>query len=213
MAGSTSTLSVDISNSLLTTVTWTAYYANTTDTFGTLASPTRTQIATGTFTVSSTLTRYSAQISIPAAATTGIEVVLTVGAQTSGTWVVGNIMLEESSIATSFDYRPYGTELALCQRYFETVGKDGTGSVLLPNGCATAASQQVNATLVYKVTKRDTPQVTKVGTWTMTNMTGQPNVTFAGVDSVLFYANATAAGQAFGQNIGAGLYVTIAAEL
>jgi hypothetical protein len=119
MAGSTATLSVDISNSLLTTVTWTAYYANTTDTFGTLASPTRTQIATGTFTVSSTLTRYSTQISIPAAATTGIEVVFTVGAQTSGTWVVGNIMLEESSIATSFDYRPYGTELALCQRYFE----------------------------------------------------------------------------------------------
>jgi hypothetical protein len=213
MAGSTSTLSVDISNSLLTTVTWTAYYANTTDTFGTLASPTRTQIATGTFTVTSTLTRYSAQISIPAAATTGIEVVLTVGAQTSGTWVVGNIMLEESSIATNFDYRPYGTELALCQRYYETVGIDSVAGVLLPNGCATAAGQQVNSTLVYKVTKRDTPQVTKVGTWTMTNMTGQPNVTFAGVDSVLFYANATAAGQAFGQNIGSGRYVTIAAEL
>jgi len=83
MAGSTATLSLDISNSLLTTVTWTAYYANTADTFGTLASPTRTQIATGTFTVTSTLTRYSTQISIPAAATTGIEVVLTVGAQTS----------------------------------------------------------------------------------------------------------------------------------
>jgi hypothetical protein len=126
MAGSTATLSVDISNSLLTTVTWTAYYANTANTFGTLASPTRTQIATGTFTVSSTLTRYSAQISIPAAATTGIEVVLTVGAQTSGTWVVGNIMLEESSIATSFDYRPYGTELALCQRYYESSFPIGT---------------------------------------------------------------------------------------
>jgi len=118
MAGSTATLSVDISNSLLTTVTWTAYYANTTNTFGTLASPTRTQIATGTFTVSSTLTRYNTQISIPAAATTGIEVVFTVGAQTSGTWVVGNVQLEESSIATSFDYRSYPTELAMCQRYF-----------------------------------------------------------------------------------------------
>ena len=117
MAGSTAILSLDISNSLLTTVTWTAYYANTADTFGTLASPTRTQIATGTFTVTSTLTNYSTQISIPAAATTGIEVVLTVGAQTSGTWVVGNIQLEKGSTATSFDYRPYGTELALCQRY------------------------------------------------------------------------------------------------
>jgi hypothetical protein len=119
MAGSSATLSVNLSNSLLTTVTWTAYYATTADTFGTLASPTRTQIATGTFTVTSTLTNYSTQISIPAAATTGIEVVFTVGAQTSGTWVIGNIQLEESSVATSFDYRPYGTELALCQRYYQ----------------------------------------------------------------------------------------------
>jgi hypothetical protein len=126
MAGSTATLSLDISNSLLTTVTWTAYYANTANTFGTLASPTRTQIATGTFTVTSTLTRYSTQISIPAAATTGIEVVLTVGAQTSGTWVVGNIQLEESSIATSFDYRSYGTEFAMCQRYYQTSYDYGT---------------------------------------------------------------------------------------
>ena len=46
LAGTTATLSVDLSNSLLTTVTWTAFYANTADTFGTLASPTRTQIAT-----------------------------------------------------------------------------------------------------------------------------------------------------------------------
>jgi len=118
LAGSTATLSVNISNSLLTTVTWTAYYANTADTFGTLASPTRTQIATGTFTVTSTLTNYSTNISIPAAATTGVEIVFTVGAQTSGTWVVGNIQLEKGSTATSFDYRPYGTEFALCQRYY-----------------------------------------------------------------------------------------------
>jgi hypothetical protein len=119
MAGSTATLSVNLSNSLLTTVTWTASYATTTaDTFGTLASPTVTQIATGTFTVTSTLTNYSAQITIPAAATTGLQIVFTVGAQISGTWVIGNVQLEESSIATSFDYRPYQTELALAQRYY-----------------------------------------------------------------------------------------------
>lgn len=118
MAGTTATLSVDLANSLLTTVTWTAFYANTADTFGTLASPTRTQIATGTFTVNSTVTRYSATINIPAAATTGIEVVFTVGAQISGTWTIGNVQLEEGAIATAFDYRPYGTELQLCQRYY-----------------------------------------------------------------------------------------------
>jgi hypothetical protein len=119
LAGTNATLAVDISNSLLTTVTWTAWYANTADTFGTLASPTRTQIATGTFTVTSTNTRYSTTIAIPAAATTGIEIEFSVGAQTSGTFKIGRVQLEPGSIATPFEFRPYGTELASCQRYYE----------------------------------------------------------------------------------------------
>ena len=116
LAGSTCTLSVNMSNSLLTTVTWTASYATSANTWSA-----KTQIATGTFTVTGTLANYSAQISVPAAATTGIEILFTVGAQTSGTWVIGNAQLEESSVATTFDYRPYGTELALCQRYYYRV--------------------------------------------------------------------------------------------
>jgi hypothetical protein len=119
LAGSTATLSVDISNSLLTTVTWTAYYANTTDTFGTLASPTVTSIATGSFTVTSTVTRYNAQISIPSAATTGLQIVFTVGAQTSGAWVIGNVQLEPGSVATPFERPLYSKQLADCQRYYQ----------------------------------------------------------------------------------------------
>ena len=69
LAGQTATLSVNLANSVLTTVTWTASYANTADTFGTIGTPTKTQIATGTFTVTSTLTQYTTNISIPAAAT------------------------------------------------------------------------------------------------------------------------------------------------
>ena len=118
LASTTATLSVDLANSLLTSVTWTAFYANTADTFGTLASPTRTQIATGTFTVTSTVTRCSTNISVPAAATTGIEIVFTVGAQTSGTWTIGNVQLEPGTVATPFERRSYGQELALCQRYY-----------------------------------------------------------------------------------------------
>jgi hypothetical protein len=117
--GSVATLSVDLSNSLLTTVTWTAWYANTADTFGTLALPTRTQIATGTFTVNSTLSRYSTQISIPSAATTGIEIEFSVGAQTSGTWVIGNAQLEKGSVSTTFEQRPIGIEFNLCERYYQ----------------------------------------------------------------------------------------------
>jgi len=128
LAGSTATLSVDLSNSLLTTVTWTASYANTANTFGTLASPTVTSIATGTFTVNSTLTRYNVNIAIPSAATTGIQIELSVAAQTSGTWNIGNVQLEPGPVATPFEQRPIGMELALCQRYYYRIyAITGTG--------------------------------------------------------------------------------------
>jgi hypothetical protein len=118
LSGATANLSVDLSNSLLTTVTWVASYANTADTFGSLASPTVTQIATGTFTVTASLARYSVNIAIPAAATTGVQIEFSVGAQVSGTWVVGNAQLEPGTVATPLSQRPIGFELALCQRYF-----------------------------------------------------------------------------------------------
>jgi len=39
---------------------------------------------------------------------------------TSGaTWYVTGVQLEKGSQATAFDYRDYGTELQLCQRYYE----------------------------------------------------------------------------------------------
>jgi hypothetical protein len=125
LAGQTCTLSVSIANSVLTTVTWTASYATTADTFGTIGTPTKTQIATGTFTVSSTLTRYTANISVPAAATTGVEILFTVGAQTSGTWQVGNVQFEAGSIATPFERRLFPQEMNLCMRYFENSSGNG----------------------------------------------------------------------------------------
>lgn len=172
LAGATATLSVDLANSLLTTVTWTAYYANTTDTFGTLASPTRTQISTGTFTVNSTVTRYNTQISIPAAATTGIEIVFTVGAQISGTFTIGNVQLEESNIATTFDYRSYGTELNLAQRYFEKIGGTTAADIYYIGGGTSGYNFSTTIGMVYK---RVAPTVAVVGTWTVVTC-NQPSV-------------------------------------
>ena len=152
-AGTTATLSVDLANSLLTTVTWTAFYANTADTFGTLASPTRTQIATGTFTVNSTVTRYSTNISVPAAATTGIEIVFTVGAQTSGTWTIGNVQLEPGTVATPLERRSYGQELALCQRYYQEVAGDYAGYLVQNDSVfwttSFCVSMRVSPTIVF----------------------------------------------------------------
>jgi hypothetical protein len=179
LAGTTATLSVDLANSLLTTVTWTAWYANTADTFGTLASPTRTQIATGTFTVNSTLTRYSTQISIPAAATTGIEVEFSVGAQTSGTWTIGRAQLEIGSVATPFEHRPYGTELQLAQRYYE-VQSISSGDALLYY--SSGAGNIFNGSYSYAVPKRSatTAQVLSGPTYTnCSNLVILPESTLA----------------------------------
>lgn len=164
LANTTATLSVDLANSVLTSVTWTAYYATTANTFGTLASPTRTQIATGTFTVTSTVTRYSTQISIPSDATTGIEIVFTVGAQTSGTWTIGNVQLEPGSVATPFERRSYGFELALCQRYFQYFGA-GTSGQEETSTTFTIAGQ-------FQAPMRAAPTATYIGSTFSTRITG-----------------------------------------
>jgi hypothetical protein len=154
LANTTATLSCYISNSLLTTVTWTAYYANTADTFGSLASPTVTQIATGTFTVTSSRTQYSAQIAIPSAATTGIQIVFTVGAQTSGTWIIDTIQLEKGTQATSFDYRNISNELVMCKRYYTRSTEAWT---------VISAAPFMNIPLNVTMRTTCTPSVTKTG--------------------------------------------------
>jgi hypothetical protein len=43
------------------------------------------------------------------------------------TWYVTGVQLEKGSTATSFDYRPYGTELQLCRRYARLLGDGLSG--------------------------------------------------------------------------------------
>jgi hypothetical protein len=66
----------------------------------------------------------------------GITGTITAGTNTNiefNTGTCGNVQLEVGSTATSFDYRPYGTELALCQRYYFKI-KPASNSTLNPAG-------------------------------------------------------------------------------
>jgi hypothetical protein len=164
-AGSTVTLSVMMSNSLLTSVSWTAYYANAENNWS--AS---TEIATGTWTLNSTLTSNNAQISLPANAANGVWIVFTIGAQTSGTWKIGQVQLEKGSTATSFDYRPYGTELALCQRYYY-VGPTCTYGYPSPSSGGYASIIRYD----FKVTMRASATVTTTYS-SQSNVSGTPGV-------------------------------------
>jgi hypothetical protein len=69
---------------------------------------------------------------------------------------VTGVQFEKGSTATSFDYRPYGTELALCQRYCEI----GDVNVIAAYIVATV----VVGSTSFKVTKRATPTLTYSGT-------------------------------------------------
>jgi hypothetical protein len=66
---------------------------------------------------------------------------------------IARVQLESGSVATPFEQRSIGEELALCQRYFQD-------SRLGLQGTATAASQVVTASCLYPVQMRDTPTIT-----------------------------------------------------
>ena len=58
-------------------------------------------------------------------------------AVSGATFYITGVQLERGSTASSFEYRPYGTELALCQRYFPAfTAQSGTVGPLPGNGTA-----------------------------------------------------------------------------
>ena len=78
---------------------------------------------------------------------------------TSGaTFYITGVQLEKGSTATSFDYRPYGTELQLCQRYFCKSAPIGTA--ILSSGLGSFVSSAVEVTTTFPVLMRTTPTVT-----------------------------------------------------
>jgi len=113
------------------------------------------------------------------------------------TFYITGVQLEKSPTATSFDYRPYGTELALCQRYYEktynqslAIGTaDDTSAVW--GSVNTADTTMFPLAYAYKATKRTAPTVTVYNSITGTVNTfqaGGTNYTVSGTygsDAVL----------------------------
>jgi hypothetical protein len=86
---------------------------------------------------------------------------------TGGTKLVSNsgatmyftgVQLEKGSTATPFEQRLYGTELSLCQRYYQQYGGDDLYAPVAPLGIASGATD-VKCIFVFPVQMRATPSV------------------------------------------------------
>lgn len=79
---------------------------------------------------------------------------------TSGEYVeISEVQMEIGKVATPFEYRLYGEELALCQRYFEKLATNGENDANRYNGIAWATNN-LNVFIPFQVAKRVAPTVT-----------------------------------------------------
>jgi hypothetical protein len=76
-------------------------------------------------------------------------------ATNGATFYITGVQLEKGSTATSFDYRPYGTELALCQRYLPAF--NSTGATQTVGICYLSATTNANTVMPFAVQPRVAP--------------------------------------------------------
>jgi hypothetical protein len=143
-----------------------------------LAKPTTTA---NTFTAQTTLS--SSTASIPSSTLTTVTLTYTLGAAeaslglaptlsfalpsavTGKYFTITDWQIERGSTATSFDYRPYGTELQLCQRYLYAVDSYG-----LSSGVGSSTTE-VWINTFYPTRLRSGPTVTVSGSIQISNNT------------------------------------------
>jgi hypothetical protein len=100
------------------------------------------------------------------------------------------VQLEAGSVATPFERRPYGTELMLCQRYFEkSYNTDvALGSMTVVGLFSSTPAYYAPSSLLYsvhtplRVTKRATPSIS---VWSYSGVSGQWHYGVAGATEAL----------------------------
>jgi len=150
-------------------------------------------------------------------ATGGVSVVGT----GSATFYITGVQLEVGTVATQFEYRQYGQELALCQRYYwQYTGVSSTGYTGMGAG-GFISSTSFSAFIPYPVQMRATPTFTQANLQVTT--TGYPTISSIGQNYSSQYAgridfNTSASSAGYGGVLGAGnaattSYLTASAEL
>jgi hypothetical protein len=99
------------------------------------------------------------------------------------TWQITGVQLELGKVATPFEHRSYGEELALCQRYFSipvnNVDEDGNSNTISAIGVGRGASS--GAVVVWAlhapVPMRDRPDIVSSGSYYITDGTSRTSAT------------------------------------
>lgn len=153
MAGSNATIAFDLSLTSGSTIEWYVYRPTTNQAyrataaascFGTPAAPTKTIVASGTFTgITAAYSRKTATFAVPSGLSGGIgglEVVLKVPAATAGVvWnIAGTAQIEKGSTATSFELKSFAEDLADCQAFYYKTQNSGVMPGSLSPGYLTA---------------------------------------------------------------------------
>ena len=112
-------------------------------------------------------------------ATGAVSVVGTNGA----TFYITGVQLEAGTVATPFERRPYGTELALCQRYFYKI--DANGSTLSFASGWFASTTSARVSIPIPTTLRATPTLTATLTDAIRGAAGSFTPSASNVDKLL----------------------------
>ena len=129
------------------------------------------------------------------------------GASTGATWEITGVQLELGSVATDFEHRSYGEELALCQRYYQAV--EGAGAFEFDGLYASGGGNGLGINFPLPVEMRASPTLTH--SWNDTNNIASQSITAS--SKGLFVGGTTSGGGRTAMNKTGSGYVRLNAEL
>ena len=117
------------------------------------------------------------------------SVVTTAGA----TWQITGVQFEVGDVATPFEHRSIGDELARCQRYyFRSVCETS-----LAYYADSYSNDTITLTAMFPVKMRAKGAGSLIGTWTLSNCANQPSLTVHTPDSVAMSTSVSSTGRAY----------------
>lgn len=187
LQGGNATFSINALCSAGTVSAFLRIYKNATA--NTLLGGSWTLVSEQAITITTSDTRFSVTAAVPSdGSANGLRAGIFFTNAANGITVdYGKAQFEKGAAATQFEYRPYGTELALCQRYYEVCSEDSLSVGAAVNGATAYTSTK------FAVQKRAAPTVTTAGV-TGSGMSAKPEPSAIYSDVVKFSATQSTAG-------------------